>query len=134
MGRGFVGVLGLTASSLLPAAAYAQAPAVAQAPLTIQAAAAAPSAAPGAIGGIPTIDLITVQAVGPGVPLRFGNVLPGSERVQLNGQPLEPGIDYVMDYGTGVVYLRCSQTAGQTLTVSYHYNPNVDPKLMNEFS
>ncbi len=73
------------------------------------------------VGGTPSLDMITLRAVGPGAPLRFGNVIPGSERVQLDGQILQPDADYSMDYGTGVVYLKRAQRAGQVLTVYYRY-------------
>jgi hypothetical protein len=80
------------------------------------------------IGGTAAIDIITLQAVGPGAPLRYGNVVPGSERVQLDSETLRSTVDYMMDYGTGVVYLKRPQRAGQMLTVSYRYKATTDPK------
>jgi hypothetical protein len=73
------------------------------------------------VGGTAAIDIIHLNAVGPGAPLRYGNVVPRSERVQLDSEFLTSGTDYMMDYATGVVYLKRSQRAGQTLTVSYRY-------------
>ena len=71
------------------------------------------------IGGTAAIDIITLKAIGPGAPLRYGNVVQGSEQVQLDSLVLRSGMDYMMDYATGVVYLKRAQKAGQVLTVSY---------------
>jgi hypothetical protein len=97
----------------LPAAAAAQAPF----------SYGTPNAAPAAsdVGGTPTIDLISLRASGPGVPLRNGNVVVGSERVLLDGKVLQRGLDYAVDYATGVVYIHRPQKIGQSLTVSYRY-------------
>ncbi|WP_144241260.1 hypothetical protein [Fimbriimonas ginsengisoli] len=80
------------------------------------------------VGGTPAIDIITLRAVGPGAPLRYGNVVPNSERVQLDNERLQAGPDYAMDYATGVVYLKRAQHLGQRLTVSYRYNPKLEGK------
>ncbi len=74
------------------------------------------------VAGVPSVDMITLRALGPGAPLRHGNVIPGSERVSLDGRILIPGVDYGMDNGTGVVYLKIPQRAGQILTVNYRYD------------
>jgi hypothetical protein len=84
------------------------------------------------VGGTPTVDLIRLRASGPGVPLRYGNVVAGSERVMLEGQVLQRGPDYAMDYEAGVVYLKRAQREGQSLTVNYRYDtsgkrPNPNP-------
>jgi len=86
------------------------------------------------IGGIAAMDIITLKASGPGAPLRYGGVVAGSERVQLDGERLTAGSDYAMDYAAGVVYLHRAQKAGQTLTVSYRYQKNVDPKQISPFA
>lgn len=74
------------------------------------------------LGGTPSIDLIILQGSGPSVPLRHGNVMPGSERVEFDGRVLRRGSDYNMDYETGVVYLMRAQKPGQSLHVSYRYD------------
>ncbi len=79
------------------------------------------------VGGIPTLDIITLGAIGPGAPLRYGNIVPNSENVQLAGMTLKSGVDYMMDYAVGVVYLMVTQKAGQSLTVSYRYKPGAAP-------
>jgi len=106
--------LGLGISSILPVVAPAQSsfnesPGVVQPPLQT-------------LTGTATIDLIRLQAMGPGVPLRFGAVIPGSERVEHEGRVLQKGVDYQIDYETGVVYLMRAQRAGQSLLVSYLYD------------
>ncbi|MEQ1821759.1 MAG: hypothetical protein ABL949_04565, partial [Fimbriimonadaceae bacterium] len=75
------------------------------------------------IAGTPTIDLVILKGNQPGVPLRFGSIVAGSESVTFNGRKLERGKDYQMDYAAGVVYLMRAQRAGQSLTVSYRYEP-----------
>ncbi|HVL38661.1 MAG TPA: hypothetical protein VM328_04640, partial [Fimbriimonadaceae bacterium] len=74
------------------------------------------------VGGTSTIDLLILRAAGPGVPLRNGNVIKGSERVEFEGQPLQRGTDYSIDYESGVIYLMRAQKAGQALTVAYRYD------------
>ncbi|HTQ09474.1 MAG TPA: hypothetical protein VMI31_05325, partial [Fimbriimonadaceae bacterium] len=64
------------------------------------------------IGGVPAFDLIYLNGQGPGIPLRKGNLIPGSERVQLDGDVLQAGPDYGMDYVAGVVYIKRSIKSG----------------------
>ncbi|MCB8932306.1 MAG: hypothetical protein M9921_08580 [Fimbriimonadaceae bacterium] len=73
------------------------------------------------LGGEFTTDLITLRASGPGVPLRFGGVIPNTERLLFDGQVLRKGVDYSIDYAAGVVYLMRAQKAGQTLSVTYRH-------------
>lgn len=74
------------------------------------------------VGGTPAVDIITLRSIGPGAPLRYGNVVPNSEAVQLDSRRLTRDQDYVMDYAAGVVFLKVAQRAGQSLTVSYRYS------------
>jgi len=114
MGRLGKGLIGAVIVGALPAATHAQAPfALDTTPASTQKTAD--------VGGTPAVDLISLNATGPGTPLRFGNIVPNSESVQLDGVSLRQGQDYMMDYAVGVVYLMVSQKAGQTLTVSYTY-------------
>jgi len=80
------------------------------------------------LGGTPTVDLITLKALSPGTPLRYGNVVVNSERIALDGRPLQASIDYAIDYSSGVIYLKVPQKAGSTLTVNYRYTDQPDPK------
>ena len=85
------------------------------------------SATPGSVpagatvGGQFTADRITLRAMGPGVPLRFGGVVPNTERVEFDGQLLKRGVDYSIDNDAGVVYLMRAQRQGQTLFVTYRH-------------
>src|SRR6185369_5395681 len=82
-----------------------------------------PSSAPqNSIGGVPAFDLIHLNGLGPGVPLRKGNIVPGTERVQLNNVVLKRGSDYGMDYVAGVVYLQRAIRPDMSLTVFYRYD------------
>ncbi|RYG39198.1 hypothetical protein EON81_01705 [bacterium] len=74
------------------------------------------------IGGTLAVDIIAVDLGGPGTPLRFGNVVSGSERLTLDGRPLVPVRDYAIDYASGVIYLKMAAKANQSLTVSYRYD------------
>lgn len=73
------------------------------------------------VGGEFTTDLITLRAAGPGVPLRYGGVIPNTERLLFDGQVLRKGVDYSIDYEAGVVYLMRAQKAGQTLNATYRH-------------
>lgn len=83
------------------------------------------------LGGTPSVDLITLRATSPSSPLRYGNVIVGSERVQLDGRILSSSTDYAMDYESGVVYLKVPQKAGSVLTVTYRYSDKADPQAAN---
>jgi hypothetical protein len=80
-----------------------------------------------AIGGVPAFDLIHLDGLGPGVPLRKGNIVPGSERIQLGNEALKAGTDYGMDYVSGVIYLKRAIRPGMSLTVFYHYDDKAVP-------
>ncbi len=75
------------------------------------------------VGGTSTIDYVTLRAGSLGSPLRFGHVVAGSERVEVDGRVLQSGTDYGMDYETGVVYLKRSVRNGERMTVAYRYDP-----------
>ena len=116
MGRLNKGLIGVLLLSALPIAASAQGPVTIFNP-------APGSDRPAEVGGIPAVDFITLGPIGPGAPLRYGNVIINSEVVQFDGITLVPGADYLMDYGVGVIYLKIAQRAGQILTVTYRYKP-----------
>jgi len=77
-----------------------------------------------AVAGTPTIDLVRLSQGAPTVPLRQGNVVPDSEILYAGGAKLVKGRDYQIDYATGLIYLMRSFKAGDTMSVSYRYNPN----------
>ena len=80
-----------------------------------------------ATGGVPAIDSVVPTPGNPGVPLRFGNVLPKSERVTLGGRVLQSGSDYAMDYASGVVYLYRTAREGESVVVEYRYDRTKSP-------
>jgi len=75
------------------------------------------------VGGLSTIDYVTLRAGNLGAPLRFGHVFQGSEQVQMGGRVLAPGTDYGIDYETGVIYLKRAQRTGDQIVVTYRYDP-----------
>ncbi len=73
------------------------------------------------VGGTPTSDIVLIKSSSPTVPLRFGGVLPNSERIELSGRQLVRGKDYTIDLESGVVYLMVPVRKGQSLVASYRY-------------
>ncbi|HEY0866076.1 MAG TPA: hypothetical protein VGE01_01785, partial [Fimbriimonas sp.] len=86
------------------------------------------------VGGTPSLDIITLKGVSPAAPLRFGNVIPGSERVTLGTRTLVAGQDYKLDGPAGVVYLAIAVKPGDSLTVYYRYKPGADPNAARQFA
>lgn len=115
-----MGVLGA-----LPLAATAQTP--------FDATQTLPQADKPTIGGTPTIDYIRLSGDRPGVPLRFGGVVSGSERVELDGRVLTRNVDYRLDYGSGILYVATPVKPGQALTVSYRYDKSKETAAPNSF-
>lgn len=111
--------MGMVIAGSLPMAANAQTPFNLTNPTE--------NAAPVQLGGTVALDIIQLRSIGPSVPLRYGNVIAGSETVQLDGRRLMKDVDYAMDYPTGAVILKVAQRAGQTMTVSYRYDKNPAP-------
>ncbi len=85
------------------------------------------------VGGTAAFDLLTIRANSPGVALKHGNVVQGSERVQLVGAILQRGVDYTMDYEAGMVYIARALKTGDSLTVSYRYDKNATPTPGNAY-
>jgi hypothetical protein len=79
------------------------------------------------LSGIPSLDIVRLSVGGTGAPLRFGGVIKGSESVQLNGIKLVSGTDYVLDAEVGVIYIYRSFKDGESLMVSYRYDPKYKP-------
>jgi hypothetical protein len=104
----------------------------AQAPFNLEADSKPQSAVE--LGGIPALDIVSLRALGPGTPLRYGNIIPSSESVQLDGRRLTRGQDYAMDYEAGVVYLKVAQREGQSMSVSYRYSKEPSAKQASPFA
>ncbi|HWD39498.1 MAG TPA: hypothetical protein VG944_11660 [Fimbriimonas sp.] len=113
-GRGCVfGILPLA----VPCAAQAQAtPGIQASGATVSNAVSAPT-------GQQSVDIIALRSYVGGTPLRHGNLIPGSEQLQLNGKTLTPGEDYAIDYVAGVIYLKVAQGLGDALVASYTFDP-----------
>ena len=75
------------------------------------------------VGGKFTVDLVTVNPNSLGLTLRHGSMVAGSEEVSYNGRKLVPGQDYTVDNESGVIYLMVPSRPGDTVSVSYRYNP-----------
>src|SRR5579862_6220657 len=73
------------------------------------------------VGGSAASDMVLVSPGLPSVPLRHSGVIPRSERVFLNGEPLVAGVDYSIDCDSGVVYLLRGGHTGQTVNITYRY-------------
>ncbi len=79
------------------------------------------------VGGKPSIDVVVIDGPLPSVPLLNGGVVPKSEVITLNGQLLERGVDYQIDYPAGVVYLMRAVKPGMVVRAAYRYEPNYKP-------
>ncbi|MBS1714682.1 MAG: hypothetical protein JST30_10145 [Armatimonadetes bacterium] len=74
------------------------------------------------IGGRIALEQLRYSVERPSLPLRYGNVKVGSDRVETGGQNLVRDKDYYVDYAAGVVYLKRPFRDGQTVTVEYRYD------------
>jgi hypothetical protein len=73
--------------------------------------------------GKPAVDIMPAQSPFLGLPLRHGNVVPGTVHVLLGTQSLKEGEDYTMDYGNGVLYLLRPARPYESVRVAYRYDP-----------
>ncbi len=74
------------------------------------------------IGGRTAFDLVRLDFNRISIPLRYGNIRVGSERVELEGRTLRKGEDYSIDYLAGAIYLSVPYREGQSLRVQYRYD------------
>lgn len=75
-----------------------------------------------ALTGTPAYDILPLDGTSQGIALRFGNVIPGSERVMLDGAVLTAGTDYALDAEAGVIYLKRAARTGSTVSANYRYS------------
>ncbi|MCU0316437.1 MAG: hypothetical protein MUC92_07575 [Fimbriimonadaceae bacterium] len=75
-----------------------------------------------AIAGRTAFDLLPIEQGVFSLPLRFGNVITGSETVDLEGRVLARGKDYEIDYSAGTIVLKTQARPGQSLRVQYRYD------------
>ncbi|MCW5935844.1 MAG: hypothetical protein KIT11_00865 [Fimbriimonadaceae bacterium] len=74
------------------------------------------------VGGRNSMDQLRARSDRPSLPLRYGKVKVGSERVTVEGRTLVRERDYAMDYEAGVVYLKTTVRDGSPVTVEYRYD------------
>lgn len=82
----------------------------------------AQKAPPVEVGGTFSAELLTARSDQVGIPLRYGNVRPGSESVELNGRKLKPDVDYYLDYPSGTLYLKVMVRDREQVRVDYRYD------------
>ncbi len=76
------------------------------------------------VGGKMSVDLVLLKADQMGVPLRHGGLITNSEEVSLDGHKLRRGSDYNVDTDSGMIYLMVPYKPGQSVSVSYRYDPS----------
>src|SRR5581483_7802511 len=81
-------------------------------------------APPPQLGGQLAVDVMPARRQGIGFPLRYGGVIRGSVRVELDGAPLKEGDDYSVDYAGGVIYISARVRSDQSIRVAYRHDPN----------
>lgn len=86
------------------------------------------------VGGLQSIDLVPVDASMPGVALRHGNVVLGSEQIEISGRVLKRGRDYHMDAESGVVYLMVPVRQGDSLRAVYRYDTQAKPSSKDKIA
>lgn len=104
--------------------------ATAQSPFTFAPPESNAGAAP--VGGRTSVDLVRVEPPGFIVPLRNGGLVEGSELVYLDGRPLVRSEDYAIDYDNGTVFLLRPARPGQSLRVSYRFDPERSERIARE--
>lgn len=74
------------------------------------------------LGGRFQSDLIWIRRNQFSIPLRFGALIPNSERIQLGSRVLERDRDYTINYEAGTIFLNVDTENHRTLTVTYRYD------------
>lgn len=73
--------------------------------------------------GQASADLLRGNGTRAGYLLRYGNIVPDSERVTVDARTLQRDRDYTIDYGTGTLYFTEPVRPTQTIRVYYRYLP-----------
>ncbi len=68
-------------------------------------------------------DLLRGNGTRAGYLLRYGNIVPESERVMVDGRTLRRNQDYTIDYTTGTVVFTEPVRTSQTIRAQYRYMP-----------
>lgn len=77
----------------------------------------------GAQVGQANADLLRGNGTRAGYLLRYGNIVPESERVTVDARTLQRNRDYTIDYATGTLYFTEPVRTSQTVRVHYRYVP-----------
>jgi hypothetical protein len=77
----------------------------------------------GAQVGQASADLLRGNGTRAGYLLRYGNIVPESERVMVDARTLQRNRDYTIDYATGTIYFTEPVRPSQTIRVQYRYVP-----------
>ncbi|MER3474680.1 MAG: hypothetical protein C4335_11755 [Armatimonadota bacterium] len=77
----------------------------------------------GAQAGQANADLLRGNGTRAGYLLRYGNIVPESERVMVDARTLQRNRDYVIDYTTGTISFTEPVRTSQTIRVQYRYLP-----------
>jgi len=112
------------AATLLPAGAISQ-----YLHMQSDALPAVASGTPASLKGRAAVDLMPGKRNGLGYPLRFGNVIPGTVRLELDGRHLEEGKDFTVDYGGGAVFISGPVKDSSSIRVSYRHDPEAKSTL-----
>lgn len=73
--------------------------------------------------GVQGADLLRGNGTRAGYLLRYGNLVPESERVTVDTRTLQRGSDYTIDYATGTIFFAEPIRPSQTIRVQYRYVP-----------
>lgn len=114
--------LSLFASAMI-VAAWAQGSSPASIPLAEGRITASKSTTGGAQVGQANADLLRGNGTRAGYLLRYGNIVPESERVTVDARTLQRNRDYTIDYTTGTLFFTEPVRTSQTIRVQYRYVP-----------
>jgi hypothetical protein len=77
----------------------------------------------GSQAGQANADLLRGNGTRAGYLLRYGNIVPESERVMVDARTLQRNQDYTIDYTTGTIFFTEPVRTSQTIRVYYRYVP-----------
>ena len=103
--------------------AWAQGSSPAPIPLAEGRITAPKSATNGSQVGQANADLLRGNGTRAGYLLRYGNIVPESERVTVDARTLQRNRDYTIDYTTGTLFFTEPVRTSQTIRVQYRYVP-----------
>jgi hypothetical protein len=77
----------------------------------------------GSQAGQANADMLRGNGTRAGYLLRYGNIVPESERVMVDARTLQRNQDYTIDYTTGAIFFTDPVRTSQTIRVYYRYVP-----------